>query len=290
MFDKAVPFFKSLGLSSWHQVKKRHVEQYAAWLDGEAYAYATEFYEVTKIKTAFNWWIAEQYLDESAKFVLKMTKPEDTDTYCYHPKEVEAMIKHCRNNHRLVWLADVIVALSHTGMRISELAGLRWSNVNTDKWTVSLRDESRSKRRNRSEAQTTKGKRGRAFPIHSELQKVIERLLTSEERGAYVFPAWRGGVLRPDNVRHQLINHVIEPLSKQFPSEAEEIGFKDGRLHSFRHYFCSVCANRGVSEQVLMTWLGHRQSKMIRRYYHLHTDESHRQMQKINFLGDKEAS
>ena len=200
------------------------------------------------------------------------------------------MIKHCRNNHRLVWLADVIVALSHTGMRISELAGLRWSNVNTDKWTVSLRDESRSKRRNRSEAQTTKGKRGRAFPIHSELQKVIERLLTSEERGAYVFPAWRGGVLRPDNVRHQLINHVIEPLSKQFPSEAEEIGFKDGRLHSFRHYFCSVCANRGVSEQVLMTWLGHRQSKMIRRYYHLHTDESHRQMQKINFLGDKEAS
>ena len=33
-------------------------------------------------------------------------------------------------------------------------------------------------------------------------------------------------------------------------------------------------------------WLGHRESKMARHYYHLHDEEAQRQMQRLNFLGD----
>lgn len=75
------------------------------------------------------------------------------------------------------------------------------------------------------------------------------------------------------------------PLKKRFPVEDGEQGFINGRIHSFRHYFCSVCSNSGVPEQVLMRWLGQRSSKMVRRYYHLHTEESKSQMSKINPLG-----
>ncbi len=46
----------------------------------------------------------------------------------------------------------------------------------------------------------------------------------------------------------------------------------------------------GVAEPVLMNWLGHKESAMVRRYYHLHDDEAHRQMKKINPLGDSEAT
>jgi hypothetical protein len=35
-----------------------------------------------------------------------------------------------------------------------------------------------------------------------------------------------------------------------------------------------------------MTWLGHSSSKMARHYFHLHDDESQRQMQRISFRGD----
>ena len=99
--------------------------------------------------------------------------------------------------------------------------------------------------------------------------------LTGKNRSR-VFTAQKGGVLRPDNVRWVLIKQVIEPLANQFPSEKEEIGFKDGRLHSLRHFFCSVCAHSQIPEQVVMRWLGHRDSKMVRRYYHLHDEESQR--------------
>jgi integrase len=92
-------------------------------------------------------------------------------------------------------------------------------------------------------------------------------------------------VLSPDIARRTLIKEALTPLSQQFPTPEGETGFKDGRLHSFRHYFCSVCANTGIPEQVVMQWLGHRDSLMVRHYYHLHDEEAQRQMQRVNFVG-----
>jgi hypothetical protein len=71
-----------------------------------------------------------------------------------------------------------------------------------------------------------------------------------------VFRGPRDGVLSPDIARRTLIKEVLTPLAKSFPTPEGEIGFEDGRLHLFRHYFCSVCANTGVPEQVVMRWLG----------------------------------
>jgi integrase len=87
-----------------------------------------------------------------------------------------------------------------------------------------------------------------------------------------------------------LIKEVLKPLESKFKTPEGEIGFEHGRLHSFRHYFCSVCANRGVPEQVVMRWLGHRDSQMVKHYYHLHDDEAQRQMKKIDFVGAARAT
>jgi integrase len=81
-----------------------------------------------------------------------------------------------------------------------------------------------------------------------------------------------------------LTRDVLLPLSSQFPKLAgAAMGFADGRLHSFRHSFCSVCADAGVPEQTLMAWLGHRDSNMVKRYYHLLDDSSKQAMQRVQF-------
>jgi integrase len=89
-------------------------------------------------------------------------------------------------------------------------------------------------------------------------------------------------------VRQALIKHVLEPLAAQFPSADDEIGFRDGRLHSCRHYFASTCAISGVPERVVMRWLGHQSSPMLARYFHLHDQEGQRQMQGLIFSGSDE--
>lgn len=42
-----------------------------------------------------------------------------------------------------------------------------------------------------------------------------------------------------------------------FPTPPDEVGFADGLLHSFRHFSCSLWANRGLPQRVVMRRLGH---------------------------------
>jgi integrase len=286
---KAIAHFRELGLTTWNQIKKTHLESYAAWLDGEGYAYGGEFIEITTLKQTIAFFVREGLLPITSRIVMPMKKPTDSDTYCYTVPEVKAMISRCRSHAALAWLADVILALSTTGMRISELADLRWTSVDLERKVILLKDERRSKIAARRTARTTKSGKSRDFPIHHQLLDLLNRRAATRNTG-YVFRAAKGGMLRANNVREGLIKNVIEPLSEDFPSPDDEVGFKDGRLHSFRHFFCSECANRGVSEQALMSWLGHQNSTMIRRYYHLHHDESRRQIKKLDFLDEPTAS
>ena len=99
-----------------------------------------------------------------------------------------------------------------------------------------------------------------------------------------VFHGPLGGKIKADTVRRILIRDVLTPLAPRFPLQADERGFIDGRLHSFRYYFCSNCAHSGVKERVLMNWLGHRNSRMVHRDYHLHDVESIRQMQQVKLF------
>lgn len=78
---------------------------------------------------------------------------------------------------------------------------------------------------------------------------------------------------------------MLEPLAEKFPGRDGEQSFRDGRLHSFRHYFCSTCVNNHVTEQMIMAWLGHADSGMVRHYYHVLDDAAQRKMEAIDFWG-----
>lgn len=289
VFNKAVPFFEGLGLVSWNQLNADRLSSYLAWLDGEGYAYSTEFFEGNVIKQASKYLVGAGLLPASCKISLHLDRPSETDTYCYREEEVAAMINHCRSIATLQWLADVIVGLAHTGMRISELANLSWACIDMPAKMIRLKDESRSRKVRGRSARTNKSRRSRRFPIHPTLYSLLESRYSHGISGR-VFRAAKGGALHDGNLRKIFIEQVLTPLSEQFPSSDEEIGFKNGRLHSFRHYFCSWCANSGVSEQAVMDWLGHRDSAMVRHYYHLHDPQAQLQMLKLGTIPGLDAT
>lgn len=283
VFIKALPYFLSLGLACWNQLKKRHVESYVAWLDGEGYLYRTEFFEANTIKQAMKFFIASEMLPPTCRLNLPMDKPTGTDTYCYREVEVAGMVRLCRTTPELDWLADVIIALAHTGMRISELATLAWACIDFDRNMIVVDDESRSRPMKGRRARTNKSRRSRCFPIHPTLRAVLDTL-HREGISGYVFKAAKGGMLHDGNLRKIFVEQVLQPLQDQFPTPEDEIGFADGRLHSFRHYFCSWCSTSGVKEQTLMSWLGHRHSGMVGHYYQLHDEPAQMQMQKLGTI------
>jgi integrase len=289
VLEKAVPFFQKVGIVSWNHVKKYHLENYAAWLDGEGYAYRTEFLELTTLKQIIKYLIADHRLPADCQIDMPLPKPTGTDTYCWRPLEVQAIIQHCRKQADLTWLADALTALACTGVRISELSAMRFSDVDFASNTITLKDETKSKRQKGREARSIKNSESRSFPIHKDLRALLESLRT-RDRGSHVFSGPDGELLKPDLVRRALISRVLMPLADRFPSEKDTVGFKDGRLHSFRHYFCSVCAASGTPERVLMRWVGHKNSAMVETYFHLHDGEAQRQMEKLNPVRGFDAS
>jgi integrase len=282
ILGKFVAFAQKAGVRHWQQASKNLLEAYGAWLDDRGYDYATEYLELTTVKQVVKWLASEKKIPASCVFALPLRKPQGTTTYCYAPEEVAAIVRHCSADPARAWLGEVVIALATTGLRISELAALHWTDVETN--LIRLVDTHfQASKGERATARTTKSHRDRSLPIHPDLKRVLEGM--DRHPDGLIFHGPRGGVLKPDTVRNVLIREVLTPLAERFPTRAGGTGFIDGRLHSFRHFFCSLSANSGVPEQVLMTWLGHRDSKMVRHYYHLHPEEAQRQMARIRFLG-----
>jgi len=289
VFDKFLPFAAEKGLTSWNEVTSRFVESYLSHLEAKDYAYGTYYLEGNTIKQAVAFLIRQKRLPPECKIVLPLKKPQGTNTYCWRPEEVRAILEHCRLTPGLQWLEWVFTALTYTGLRISELIGLRWSDIDFETEIIRLVDESTSRRRGaKREARTLKGGYGRTFPINDALLPILKSIPRNSD--GYVFHGSAGGRLKADKVRNALIRDVLTPLAEKFPTPEGENGFAHGRLHSFRHFFCSLCALRNVGQQVVMQWLGHRDSEMVQHYFHLHDPDARKQMKRIKLNDDGAAS
>lgn len=242
----------------------------------------TVFQEAKQVISVLRWLIDEKRLPESCAVRLRMRKPQGTDTYCYSVEQVTTMIDHCRTTPSLNWLGDVILTLACTGLRISELCTLRWSDIDFQSHTIRIADERGSAKKAPADIRRTKGRRSRQVPIHPTLLETLQRLPRAD--GSYVFLSPRGKRLRRGDVLKQFRKKVIEPLTERYPTPEGEVGFKDGTLRSLRHYFCSRCFLDGASEGEIRDWLGHQETKMVNHYRHLRSEDSQRKMRGMNFL------
>ena len=281
VFDKFVPFAESRGVTTWGRVNRPVLEAYAGRLDDKGYADRTLYLELTTIKQAVKHLVEEGHLPESCRIVMQLKKPDDSPTYCYLPEEVEAIVAFCMADDDLVWLGGVVVALACTGMRISELAALRWSDVDFDRNVIRVMNDP-STRKGNGKRRRTKNRKDRSFPVHAEFLEVLKSLPRHQDGRAFHGPL--GGLLKPDTVRNNLRDKVLPCVAAELKSHGIETEVERGRLHSFRHYFCSECANGNVPMQMVMDWLGHQGSKMVRYYYHLADKRAQEEMKRLSFV------
>jgi site-specific recombinase XerD len=207
ILDKFEPFLESKRVTDWNQITERTLSDYASHLTENEYAYKTIFGELNTIKTAFKCLCTEGHLDREP-LRLPLRKAECQRAYCYTEAEVTAMIQRCTSSTDLEWLRGVIIALSCTGLRISELASLKWPDIRFDDRALMIADESGFVDQ-KADRRSTKSSRSRHIPIH-----------------------------------------------------------------------------KGIPERIVMEWLGHSDSEMVKIYYHLSDEESRRKMDQLDLLGD----
>ena len=284
VLNKFVRFAKDRGLLFWNQVDAAALVAYVTWLDKTDYNPRTQAFEVAALKSAVKWLISGKHVPAVDLSSCQVAKPKGTTRYCYTPEEVAAMLDLCERDPSLHWLRDVIVVLSATGMRIREVAELRWDAVDLEGRMITLKDARLAARlSDRKNAPTTKSKRDRRIPLHRDVVTVLNRLGRTPD--GYVFHGPRVGRLKPDTVLKILKRDVLTPLAKRFPKKGGK-GVGDGVVHSFRHFFTSQGADSAASELMLMSWLGHADSEMVRHYFHARRAQALEQIDRLPSLLD----
>jgi integrase len=248
VFDKFTTFAEINCITYWQQVSKDVLRQYGKWLDDNDYHDKTQYIELTVIKQALKWMVEEGMLPPTSNFRLPLKKPTGSSTYCYTYDEVRAIIAHCRAVEGLHWLAAVVVALAVTGLRISELAGLRWTDIDLVLGILRLTDTTRRSRKSeRKEARSTKSHRDRTLPLHNELGLILGLLPHLPDNRVFHGP--NGGKIKPDTVRNVLKREVLSVLSEKFPPVltlpvSQQGGCTRSGTTSVQYRRTTVCQNR----------------------------------------------
>jgi integrase len=165
------------------------------------------------------------------------------------PAEITAIIKHLSDRWR-----PLILTAIFTGLRISELRGLRWENVDLKSAKLHVRE--RADRFLKIGApKSAAGERTVPLP---PMLLIMLRELRLRTKGDFVFPTDEGNVQHYGNILHR----GLEPAQTK-AKVVDKHGKPKYALHALRHFYASWCINRtedgglGLPIKMVQERMGH---------------------------------
>jgi integrase len=153
------------------------------------------------------------------------------------------------SNPMLGWIVRIAL---ETGMRSSEITGLRVRQVDTKRRIARLAD--------------TKNDSARTVPMTRAAQALFEQALANPLRPkdcdlVFFGEPGRDGQRRPYN------------FNKAWNDLKHRIGVADLRFHDLRHEAVSRLVEAGLSDQEVASISGHKSMQMLKRYTHLRAED-----------------
>lgn len=286
--DGYYAYCKARNLASKTLVKyKGQLERFKAWCKSEGirrartfspddlFAYRTYlaeqcdiadksiYHETIVMKQLFKWATKNGYLSRNLLEPIRFAKVKSPKQPCFTIEQVELLLSNAEEE-----AVPIFTTLAFTGMRIGELQQLRWEDVDFDLNVIHIQ-------RGGSDGKP-KDKEDRFIPIHARKLKPVFQSLQRESE--LVFPMPDGRLVSPKKLRAYL-----KSLCKQ-------CGFENPRqykLHTFRHFFASYCAQQNLSYKYILEWMGHSSSAILDMYFTMNGRQAHRAMNSLSFNSEK---
>ncbi len=171
------------------------------------------------------------------------------------PTQVRALLAEASGERN----EAIYITAIHTGLRKGELLGLKWTDLDLDGGTLSVRRSLKVTDHGLDFGPTKNKASRRSVPLNKSAVAALKahRLRQNEERlrlgelwedQDLVFPNRVGKPINPSN----LYNREYKPLLKRAGLEDERFTF-----HSLRHTFASALCNKRVYPKVIQSLLGH---------------------------------
>ncbi|MDR3362608.1 MAG: site-specific integrase [Desulfovibrio sp.] len=156
---------------------------------------------------------------------------------------------------------DISLTSLHTGMRLSEVLGLRPQDVSLKSRLIHLN-----------------GKTGRrSIPMNDTLFEMFERVVAEKKDSPLLFPNTKGMQMGADSATNSFARAVADAkLNPPNVDRRHKVVF-----HTLRHTYCSWLAMEGVPLYVIGEMVGHSSMEMTKRYSHLCPDKKN---QTVNLI------
>ena len=198
------------------------------------------------------------------------------------------------------WYYGVFYTLLNTGLRVSELCGLKWEDVDFNKKCINVKRQLSCQYYKGKHVQfdTPKTQSGyRTIPFIADMENVLKQQYKMiSDRKVELQENWRG--LKQDKEFSDLVFYSTmgSPLTKETISQAIKSNIKNIKNeypnfpyihpHMFRHTFATKCYNAGVEPKAAQLLLGHQSTAItLNIYTHLSVEDLNKETAKItNFM------
>jgi integrase len=161
----------------------------------------------------------------------------------------------------------LVLVAAFTGLRSSELRGLKWSEVDLETYKLHVTQRT-DEFREISSPKSAAGRRTIPFgPIVANTLKEWKLACPKGELGL-VFSNAEGAIIMAKSIRQGFIHAVRAAGVVDDAGDPKYTG-----IHCLRHFYASWCIDRGLPPKVIQTHLGHTSITMtFDRYGHLFPD------------------
>lgn len=198
------------------------------------------------LSALFNSAIEDGYLHSNPMKKVKKAKEDKRQKEWLTEKELQLLADALRPE-----IKPIVLFLASTGLRKNELAHLRWSDLNLERKTLTVKNR---------EGEGAKSRQERTIPL---AEQVIALLQNLPDKDVYVFPKLQEKTFREHG------------FWKTVSRAAKRASIKKCTPHTLRHTFASHLVRRGVPLLVIAKLLGHSHTRTSELYSHLAPDDLH---------------
>lgn len=241
---------------------EREFWRYNKYMTEAGHERKTRYDRLIVVKQAMKYLVRVGRIQTNPLEAVRMSKPESRPQPCFTMSQVADLLSATDDYHR-----PIFATMAYAGLRFGEVRDLRWEDLLFDRGANGIILVARGGSRD-----IPKDRESRRLPIHPNLRSHLDALSRLGERVFY----------DRDGKRSLSQKKLLRALKNL----CAERGFEQPRqykLHSFRHFFCSVAAQNNLSYRYVLSWLGHSDSKIVEMYFNIFDDTAEQAMSSIQF-------
>lgn len=261
-----------LGKIELQKLQTYHIQGYYTYLmDDKGLSPNTVYKHHAVLKKALKFGMSQQFLYKNVADAVELPSKIDFEGKYYNNSQMnDLLVKVSGTNIELpVYLAVYL------GLRRSEIAGLKWDNVDLEQRIISIVRVRTSAGSRVVDKVPKTVKSRRTLYITDELLTVLQKQKSKQaeyKRKLGSEYTDSGFVYSKDNGKPYRVNAITE----HFKSFIEANYLPPIRLHDLRHSFASILYNEGVDLKAISEALGHSDIGTTNKIYTHRFDKTHK--------------